>query len=111
MSGQFSVPVLTLHTLGDFYVPFRHQQLYRLAAQAHGNGDRLVQRAIRAAGHCEFDGAEVVEALNDLVQWEKTGVKPAGDDVLNPATVADPNYGCRFTRVTRPGVAACPLTP
>ncbi|MEW6420389.1 MAG: alpha/beta hydrolase [Deinococcota bacterium] len=111
IGGQFSVPVLTLHTLGDFYVPFRHQQLYRLAAQANGNGDRLVQRAIRAAGHCEFDGAEVIEALNDLVKWEKTGVKPAGDDVLNPVAVADPNYGCRFTRVTRPGVAACPPTP
>ncbi|TDE86289.1 alpha/beta hydrolase [Deinococcus sp. S9] len=111
INGEFSVPVLTLHTLGDFYVPFAHEQNYRLAAQKHGSADHLVQRAIRAAGHCEFDGAEVVEALNDLVQWEKTGVKPAGDDVLNPATVADPNYGCRFTRVTRPGVAACPPTP
>ncbi|WP_034386856.1 hypothetical protein [Deinococcus sp. YIM 77859] len=108
VDGRFSVPVLTLHTLGDFYVPFRHQQLYRLAAQANGNGDRLVQRAIRAAGHCEFDGAEVIEAFDDLVKWEKTGVKPGGDDVLTPSTLADPNYGCAYTRKTRSGVAACP---
>ncbi|WP_104991879.1 S9 family peptidase [Deinococcus sp. NW-56] len=111
VNGEFSVPVLTLHTLGDFYVPFRHQQLYRQAAQANGNGDRLVQRAIRAAGHCEFDGAELVEAFNDLVAWERTGVKPAGDDVLTAATVASPTYGCRFTRKTRAGVEACPATP
>jgi len=111
VNGEFSVPVLTLHTLGDFYVPFKHQQLYRLAAQASGNGDRLVQRAIRAAGHCDFTGAELVEGFNDLVAWEKTGVKPAGDDVLTQATVADPAYGCRFTRGVRPGVAACPPTP
>ncbi|EYB67798.1 hypothetical protein DEIPH_ctg032orf0041 [Deinococcus phoenicis] len=110
VSGEFSVPVLTMHTLGDFYVPFAHQQKYRLAAQAHGNGDRLVQRAIRAGGHCEFTGPEVVEAFSDLVAWEKTGQKPAGDDVLTPATVADPNYGCRFTRGVRTGVAACPPT-
>lgn len=111
INGEFSVPVLTLHTLGDFYVPFAHQQKYRQAAQANGNGDRLVQRAIRAPGHCDFTAAEVVEAFNDLVAWKKTGVKPAGDDVLTAATVADPNYGCRFTRGARAGVAACPPTP
>lgn len=108
VNGEFSVPVLTLHTLGDFYVPFRHEQLYRQAAQANGNGDRLVQRAIRAAGHCEFTGPEVVEAFNALVTWEKTGQKPGGDDVLAPEVLADPNYGCAYTRGTREGVAACP---
>jgi pimeloyl-ACP methyl ester carboxylesterase len=111
VNGEFSVPVLTMHTLGDFYVPFAHQQKYRLAAQASGNGDRLVQRAIRAAGHCEFTGPELVEAFGDLVTWEKTGIKPAGDDVLTPATVADPNYGCAFTRGVRAGVAACGAVP
>lgn len=110
VNGEFSVPVLTLHTLGDFYVPFKHQQLYRQAAQASGNGERLVQRAIRAPGHCDFTGAEIVEGFNDLVTWEKTGVRPAGDDVLTPGVVADPAYGCRFTRGVRPGVAACPPT-
>lgn len=108
VNGEFSVPVLTMHTLGDFYVPFRHQQLYRQAAQASGNDARLVQRAIRAPGHCDFTPAEVVEGFGDLVAWEKTGVKPAGDDVLTPGAVADPAYGCRFTRGLRPGVAACP---
>ncbi|MEF2278710.1 alpha/beta hydrolase [Deinococcus sp. YIM 134068] len=107
VNGEFSVPVLTLHTLGDFYVPFAHQQKYRQAAQAAGNGDRLVQRAIRAPGHCDFVGAEIVEAFNDLVKWEATGVKPAGDDVLTPTTVANTNYGCTYTRSTRQGVAAC----
>ncbi|WP_288405403.1 alpha/beta hydrolase [uncultured Deinococcus sp.] len=111
VNGDFSVPVLTMHTLGDFYVPFAHQQRYRRAAEAKGNGGRLVQRAIRAAGHCEFTGAEIVQAFGDLVTWEKTGQKPEGDDVLTAATVADPAYGCRFTRATRTGVAACTTTP
>ncbi len=108
VNGEISVPVLTLHTTGDFYVPFKHQGLYRAAVTAAGNGDRLVQRSIRAAGHCEFTGPELVEGFNDLVKWEAGGAKPAGDDVTTPAVLADPNYGCTFTRSTRPGVDACP---
>ncbi|MDK2013858.1 MULTISPECIES: alpha/beta hydrolase [unclassified Deinococcus] len=108
VNGEISVPVLTLHTTGDFYVPFKHQQLYRAAVTAAGNGSRLVQRAIRAAGHCEFTGPELVEGFNDLVKWEAGGAKPAGDDVTTPAVLADPNYGCPFTRGTRPGVDVCP---
>ncbi|GAA5435134.1 alpha/beta hydrolase [Deinococcus aquaticus] len=108
VNGEVSVPVLTLHTTGDFYVPFKHQQLYRAAMTAAGNGDRLVQRAVRAPGHCDFTAAELVEGFNDLVKWEAGGAKPAGDDVTTPAVIADPNYGCKFTRGTRAGVDACP---
>ena len=32
-----------------------------------------------------------------MINWEQKGVKPAGDDVLTPAVVADPQYGCKFT--------------
>ncbi|WP_291430023.1 alpha/beta hydrolase [Deinococcus sp.] len=108
VNGEVSVPVLTMHTTGDFYVPFKHQQLYRAAMTAAGNGDRLVQRAIRAAGHCEFTAPELVEGFNDLVKWEAGGAKPAGDDVTTPSVIADAKYGCKFTRGTRAGVDACP---
>jgi hypothetical protein len=33
----------------------------------------------------------------DLVNWVSNGVKPAGDDILDPAVVANPNFGCNFT--------------
>ncbi|AWN22312.1 alpha/beta hydrolase [Deinococcus irradiatisoli] len=105
--GQFNVPVLTMHTLGDFYVPFAHEQHYLKMAQQNGNAGLLVQRAIRAAGHCEFTAPEFVEAFNDWMKWEQTGQKPAGDDVLTPSVVADAKYGCKFTRTARPGVEAC----
>jgi pimeloyl-ACP methyl ester carboxylesterase len=96
--GRFSVPVVTLHTLGDMYVPFSMQQIYRARAEANGSGNLLVQRAIRAPSHCDFTIAEQIEAFNAMVTWEQTGVKPAGDDVATPATVASPTYGCTFTR-------------
>lgn len=111
VSGEISVPVLTLHTLGDFYVPFRHEQLYNRAVAANGKSGLLVQRAIRAPGHCDFAAPELVEGFNDLVAWEKTGQKPGGDDVTTPSVVADPNYGCTYTRAKRDGVAPCPVVP
>jgi pimeloyl-ACP methyl ester carboxylesterase len=105
VNGQFNVPVMTLHTLGDMYVPFSMQQIYRARANANGSGDMLVQRAIRAPSHCDFTLTEQIEAFNAMVTWEQGGAKPAGDDVSTPATVADPNYGCTFTRNASSGLA------
>ncbi|SDR97019.1 hypothetical protein SAMN05216198_0879 [Halopseudomonas litoralis] len=107
IQGDFDVPVLTLHTLGDFYVPFRHQQLYREGAEENGNEDLLVQRAIRATGHCEFSNQEITRAMNDWLDWVNDDDKPAGDEVLDPAAVADADYGCTFTSPQRPGLPAC----
>jgi hypothetical protein len=36
------------------------------------------------------------------------GVKPEGDDVLDPAAVADPNFGCRFSVPGHAGYPSCP---
>lgn len=104
VNGEFDVPVLTMHTLGDFYVPFRHQQLYRERAEENGNEDLLVQRAIRAAGHCDFSPGEVIEAVSEWIVWVNDGLKPAGDEVLDPDVVADADYGCTFTRAFPPGI-------
>lgn len=97
VQGDFDVPVLTMHTLGDFFVPFVHQQLYREAAETHGSEDMLVQRAIRDPNHCGFSGTEFSTALVDLVTWVNFGIKPGGDEVLDPAIVADEQYGCAYT--------------
>lgn len=96
--GFFRVPVVSIHTLGDMYVPFHMQQIYRQRAERHGSGRWLVQRAIRAPSHCDFTVAEQVSAFEAMTQWEQRGVKPAGDDVLDRGRVADPAYGCAFTR-------------
>ncbi len=112
VNGQFNVPVVSIHTLGDLYVPFKHQQIYRRNAVAYGNGDLLVQRAIRAPSHCDFTYQEQVEAMAAMLQWDQQGIKPAGDEVLNPRVVANPAYGCQFTRndgtQNRTSLPACP---
>jgi hypothetical protein len=70
-----------------------------------------VQRAIRGVGHCDFTADELVTGFTDLVAWVEQGIRPAGDDVLTPEVVADPEYGCAFTTATRnlgPFTAPCP---
>jgi hypothetical protein len=97
VNGAFNVPVLSIHTLGDMYVPFAMQQSYARRAAAQGSSAMLVQRAQRGAAHCDFTVAEQVESFEALAKWEQGGAKPAGDDVLTAAVVAAPSYGCAFT--------------
>ena len=100
VNGEFKVPVVTIHTLGDMYVPFSMEQIYRKRTEAKGNGNWLVQRAIRGVAHCDFTIQEQTEAFDAMTAWEAGGAKPAGDDVVTPATVAATSYGCTFTRNT-----------
>ncbi len=100
--GNLKIPMLTLHTLGDLFVPFHMQQEYARRVAAKGASDLLVQRATRDFGHCTFTPTELVTTFVDLVAWVEDGAKPAGDSVLDAAAVADPNFGCTFTDKTAP---------
>ncbi len=97
ITGRLAIPVLSVHTLGDLFVPFKMQQIYAQEAAHYGRSDLLVQRATRAVGHCEFSAEELIQTFDDLVLWVNDGIVPAGDDVLDPATVANPAYGCTYT--------------
>jgi len=97
IQGRPLVPVVTLHGLGDLFVPFANEEQYAQDAAKNHQSDLVVQRAIRTINHCEFAPSEAGAAWDDLVNWVVNHQRPAGDDVLDPATVADPNFGCRFT--------------
>jgi pimeloyl-ACP methyl ester carboxylesterase len=111
VNGTPPVPVLSLHDLGDLFVPFSMEQVYAQRVAAAGLSDLVVQRAIRGVGHCDFTPAELVMGFTDLVHWVQDGVRPPGDEVLDPAVVGSPTYGCAFTTATRnlgPFTAPCP---
>ncbi|MEV1289809.1 hypothetical protein [Micromonospora sp. NPDC049679] len=97
IDGRPSAPVLSLHGLGDLFVPFSMEQAYRTDVARHGRSGLLVQRAIRTAQHCEFSDAEVGTAWEDLVRWVRSGHRPGGDPVADRAVVSRPDYGCRFS--------------
>lgn len=101
-TGDLRIPMLSIHTLGDLFVPFHMEQEYAQRVAANGGSDLLVQRATRDFGHCTFTPNELVATFVDLVEWVEGGVKPAGDDVADPAAVAAPTFGCRFTDQSAP---------
>lgn len=96
-TGKLRAPILDVRALGDMLVPFSIGQIYAQRVAEQGASDFLVQRAIRDLLHCEYTVEESAEALTDLVNWVETGVKPAGDDFLDPLAVSDPFFGCQFT--------------
>jgi hypothetical protein len=99
LTGQIRVPLLTIHETADFRVPFRLEQDYRQRTIAAGTAHLLVQRAVRWAGHCAFDGVARERAFADLVTWVERGIRPPGDDVL----AGDPaKLGLRWTPALDP---------
>ena len=107
IEGELPFPVLSVHTTGDLFVPFLMQQVYAERAEQTGTDDLLVQRAIRATGHCGFEPAELVDGFDDLVAWVEDGQMPQGNEVRDAAVLSDRSYGCEYTRATRPGIAPC----
>lgn len=97
IAGKPRVPVLSLHGLGDGFVPFSMEQVYAKDVRRHHQSRLLVQRAIRVAQHCEFSDVEAGQAWDDLTRWVRTGHRPAGDAVTRRSVVARENFGCRFS--------------
>jgi len=98
INGDISVPVLSMHTIGELFVPFHMQQIYARRVASQGKGDLLVHRSIRDVRHCGFTYLEMTEAFDDLVTWVESGVKAGGDSVLDPVTVSADDYGCSYTQ-------------
>jgi len=97
VDGRPSVPVLSLHDVGDLFVPFSMEQVYARRALQNGRAKLVVSRAIRGVGHCDFTQPELRQGFDDLVRWVRTGHRPGGDAILNRRTVAAADFGCRYT--------------
>jgi len=112
VEGDPRIPVLSLHDIGDLFVPISMEQIYARRALLHGQHRHFVSRAIRGVEHCDFNAGELTHAFADLVGWVRSGHRPDGDDILNPHKVAQPSFGCRFTEEVRTSFMApkCPAS-
>jgi len=98
--GDPGIPVLSIHGIGDLFVPFSMDQRYDQMMVANGEGKLFVGRAIREVTHCGYTTNELSAGFSALVSWIATGKRPAGDNILLPQAVASPFFGCRFTDPT-----------
>jgi len=74
--GRIGFPVVTLHTLRDPAIPYRHEDLYAALVAAAGRSDWLVQRSVNRWGHCAMTTGEVLDAFTALETWVATGQRP-----------------------------------
>ncbi|HEV7207355.1 MAG TPA: hypothetical protein VGN54_01305, partial [Mycobacteriales bacterium] len=105
VQGTPGIPVLSIHGIGDLFVPFAMEQVYAQRVARHDQSDLFVSRAIREVNHCSYTDKELSTGFADLITWahsdwaEGEG-RPAGDEVLDPQDVASPSFGCTFTDQT-----------
>jgi hypothetical protein len=78
-TGDLEFPVITVHNLFDYLVPYFHEPAFAQIVQAAGASDMLLQRAVPDYGHCSNTAFRnvVVQSFQDLVTWVSTGEKPA----------------------------------
>lgn len=67
-SGQLSVPVVTLHTTGDYLVPYWHARRYRGKTLHADNLALHEHRTAEGYGHCTFTLVEALGAFLRLVE-------------------------------------------
>ncbi|MEV6300154.1 phthalyl amidase [Actinoplanes sp. NPDC051861] len=108
IDGKPPVPVLSLHGIGDLFVPFSMEQEYARETLRNHRSHLFVSRAIRDVAHCGFTQAELQRGFDDLVRWVRTGHRPAGDAILDRRKVAAATFGCRFTEGVRAAFVAPP---
>jgi hypothetical protein len=83
--GDLRDPLVTLHTAGDPLAVVEQEQAYRATVRHAGQSDELRQLFTERAGHCTFTPAEVVTALDVLLdrvhqrQWHPAGVRALND--------------------------------
>jgi len=84
-NGQLTVPVLTLHTIGDGLVVPQNEQAYRHVVAANDDWRLLRQVYVHRAGHCTFTPAETIAAVRDLLHRVNTGFW--GSSATDPAAL------------------------
>jgi dienelactone hydrolase len=73
VTGDLEVPELAIHTVADELVPVEHEDWYSERVREAGDSRLLRQAYVQGPGHCEFQPAEQVAALQALEQRLDTG--------------------------------------
>lgn len=79
-TGRLADPVLTIHTIVDELVIGPDVTAYEVLAGLAGTADSFVVRFVDADGHCNFTGAHIGNAFDELRAWAKAGKRPAAGE-------------------------------
>jgi pimeloyl-ACP methyl ester carboxylesterase len=84
-TGKLSMPMLTMHTVGDGLVVPENEQAFNAAVARKGDSALLQQVFVDRAGHCAFTPAENITAAKTLLRRVATGKWPTA--ALTPSAM------------------------
>jgi len=76
-TGVLSKPTLAVHTTYDPIITADSIAVYPDAVQRAGSSAHFVQKFVAHDGHCAITESEIRTALDELIQWKRTGARPA----------------------------------
>jgi pimeloyl-ACP methyl ester carboxylesterase len=97
-NGQLTIPVLTLHTIGDGLVTVENERAYKRVVHEANNSTLLRETFVHRAGHCEFTPAETITAFETLNLRLTTGTWKhlMFSDLNNEAAALGPQFNVLF---------------
>lgn len=93
LTGDITVPELTLHTISDQLAPITYENYYRDLVNRAGQGHLLRQAYTQSIGHCNFTPAEIVGALGVVRDRVTTGHWTSTNARSMNAAAAATGYG------------------
>jgi pimeloyl-ACP methyl ester carboxylesterase len=105
VTGEISVPVLTMHAINDPTAFVEHESAYRASVTNAGNARYLVQTFTRESEHSALSDSGYASAITSLANWVRTGHKPTPASVAAACPALDKKYGtgCFFEPKFGPG--------
>ncbi len=107
LTGQFDMPVLTMHAIDDPTALVEYESAYRATVTGAGRQDKLVQVFTTENEHSKLADAEYAALFEALSGWMKGGAKPTATSIAASCATMAPTYGggCHFN----PGFTPQPL--
>ncbi|CAM3353834.1 DUF6351 domain-containing protein [Kibdelosporangium persicum] len=104
LTGQVSLPILTLHAIDDPSVFVEHEAAYHATIHSGRQDGRLVQTFTRESEHDELSVSEYATSIAALDTWVRTGRKPTPHSIANLCGTFDNTYGggCFYDPAYRP---------
>jgi hypothetical protein len=113
LTGKISLPVLTLHAIGDPSVFVEHEAAYRATVRHAGQGGFLMQTFTTESEHGELSDAEYATSISALDTWVRTGRKPNPHSIARSCGTFDRTYGsgCFYDPSFNPAPYAAKIRP
>ncbi len=113
LTGEVTIPVLTMHAIDDPTAFVEHEAAYRAALQGAHRERNLVQTFTRESEHSELSDSEYADSISALDAWARTGKKPTAPAIAASCATFDRTYstGCFYDPAFSPHAYASRVNP